>query len=296
MTHLSDSLNTRFGNTTTRILTALVGIPIIIGCTIAGGWWFFGFVQIITLLTLKEWFDLSVHKQAQPLRVPAYIAVIALGLILHLRLPFVYGLLWCIGTTIVIIALELWRNLPSATLNSATTIFGLMAIGLCLQCLDSIRNFFTAPFFVSAPLSIPLTDTHNTLLLAGMFSAIWICDSAAFFVGKAIGKHKLFPRVSPKKSWEGAVAGFIASAIAFWQFCHAFLPMIPEIHAVILGASIGVVGQIGDLAESLYKRDAGIKDSSNLIPGHGGFYDRFDSALFVAPLMYIYLVLLFGIR
>jgi phosphatidate cytidylyltransferase len=296
MTNFSHSLDARFGNTTTRILTALVGIPVIMGCAIVGGWWFFGFVQIITLLTLKEWFDLSTHKQASPLRIPAYIAVIALGFIMHLRLPFAFVMVWCIATTILMIALELWRNLPNAVLNSATTVFGLMSVGLCLQCLDGIRNFFTSPIFELNPQTLPLADTHNTLLLAGMFVGIWICDSAAFFVGKAIGKHKLFPRVSPKKSWEGAIAGFVASAIAFWQFCHYQLPMIPEIHAIILGGLIGIIGQIGDLAESLYKRDAGIKDSSNLIPGHGGFYDRFDSALFVAPLIYLYLIVLFKIH
>ncbi len=294
--NLSDTLNERFGNTTTRILTALVGIPLIIGAVIAGGWWFFAFVQIITLLTLKEWFDLSTHKHAHPLRIPAYASVLALGWLLHTQAPSKYVVVWMLLTVMVIIALELWRNLPHAVLNTATTVFGIVFIGMCLQCLDSLRNIFSNPFFFSILSGMMKTDTHaNIMLITGMFGAIWICDSAAFFAGKAFGKHKLFPRVSPKKSWEGAIAGFVASALAFWQFCHYQLPLIPETHALILGAFIGIIGQIGDLTESLYKRDAGIKDSSHLIPGHGGFFDRFDSALFVAPLVYVYLVLLFGL-
>ena len=124
-----------------------------------------------------------------------------------------------------------------------------------------------------------------------LFASIWVCDSAAYFGGTWLGRHKLFPRVSPKKSWEGATFGLVG-AVATFVFLGAYLmPEIDLMQAAILGMIVGVFGQIGDLAESLLKRDAVIKDSSGIIPGHGGVLDRFDSMLFAAPLVVIYLTL-----
>jgi phosphatidate cytidylyltransferase len=113
----------------------------------------------------------------------------------------------------------------------------------------------------------------------------------AYFVGIRYGKHKLFPRVSPAKSWEGALAGFLAAAAGFWAFSMWLMPDFPTWLALTCGALVGVVGQLGDLAESLLKRDATIKDSSHLIPGHGGLLDRFDSMLFAAPMVLILLTI-----
>jgi phosphatidate cytidylyltransferase len=122
-----------------------------------------------------------------------------------------------------------------------------------------------------------------------VFIAVWMCDSAAYFCGRAWGKHKLFPRVSPNKSWEGAAAGFLAAVGAFMAARSLALPYMTPGTAVVCGIIVGVFGQAGDLAESLLKRDAGVKDSSALIPGHGGVLDRFDSLLFVSPLVFVYL-------
>ena len=123
-------------------------------------------------------------------------------------------------------------------------------------------------------------------------ASIWICDSAACFLGTAFGKHKLFPRVSPNKSWEGAVAGFIFAIVAMIAAKAVVLDELNLTDAVVIGFIIGTIGQIGDLVESLIKRDAGVKDSSQLIPGHGGIFDRFDSLLFTSPAVYIYLYFL----
>jgi phosphatidate cytidylyltransferase len=118
---------------------------------------------------------------------------------------------------------------------------------------------------------------------------IWVCDSAAYYIGSAFGKHKLFPRVSPNKSWEGAIAGFIFAVVTAVAAKYLLLDYLRTDQAVILGIIVGIFGQLGDLFESLLKRDAGVKDSSNLIPGHGGVLDRFDSLLVVSPLVYLYL-------
>ena len=159
----------------------------------------------------------------------------------------------------------------SALLNLSTTLFGVLYVSLFFGTLIGVR------------------EIGGGYMVMSMFVTIWICDSAAFHVGSSMGTHKLYPRVSPNKTWEGAVAGLIfaiLTAVAARHFVLAFLPMSG---AIVIGVIVGTVGQMGDLVESLMKRDAGVKDSSTLIPGHGGAFDRFDSILLVAPCVYLYL-------
>jgi phosphatidate cytidylyltransferase len=122
-----------------------------------------------------------------------------------------------------------------------------------------------------------------------VFASVWVCDSAAYFAGRAFGKHKLFERVSPQKTWEGAIAGFVTAILTFVLAAELFLPYMTLGNAIVCGGIVGSFGQIGDLVESLFKRDAGVKDSSSLVPGHGGVLDRFDSLLFISPLVFLYL-------
>ena len=157
--------------------------------------------------------------------------------------------------------------------------------------LISISNFKGGSEIFSAGINT-VGLTWQAYLLLSMFVSVWVCDSAAYFAGRAFGKHKLFARVSPKKSWEGAIAGVIFSTLSFALLTHTFLENFPLIHGICIGLLIGIIGPIGDLCESLLKRDANIKDSSSLIPGHGGVLDRFDSIMFVAPTIYIYLSML----
>jgi phosphatidate cytidylyltransferase len=123
-----------------------------------------------------------------------------------------------------------------------------------------------------------------------LFVAIWACDTFAYFVGKSIGKHRLFERVSPKKSIEGALGGLAGAVLAFLAVYYFEWYNISLELSLISGLIVGTFGQFGDLVESWFKRDAGIKDSSHILPGHGGILDRFDSLIFVAPVfMIIYL-------
>ena len=122
-----------------------------------------------------------------------------------------------------------------------------------------------------------------------LFLCIWSCDTFAYFIGKLLGKHKLSPAVSPKKTVEGFFGGIIGAVIAAYFSYFVFFKSAGIKHLLIIALFVGLVGQIGDLAESLFKRDAQVKDISNIIPGHGGILDRFDSLLFVSPIVYYYL-------
>jgi phosphatidate cytidylyltransferase len=117
---------------------------------------------------------------------------------------------------------------------------------------------------------------------------VWLGDSGAYYVGKKFGSHKLSPRISPKKTIEGLIGGFVTSVIAALVIHFTFFREFPLVHAIVAGVILSFAGVIGDLAESMWKRSAAVKDSGTLIPGHGGFLDRFDSIFFTAPILYCY--------
>ncbi len=295
-----------------RLLVAIVAIPLIIGITIAGGVWFLLFIGIVATLGLSEFYALSVAKGAKPLKVIGSVTgVLVLLSFYNSNLLSVFHsllgqapnseaqfLLLIILISIPLLGLiELFRNNGSAQLNLSTTIMGIFYVSLFFGSLIGIREIFS-------PLHIPVTkyfpagmspDIGDILYRWGgytvvtIYAMIWICDSAAYYVGRSIGKNKLFPRVSPNKSWEGAIGGFVFAVLTALGAKFLYLDYLQLHEAIILGIIVGVFGQLGDLFESLLKRDAGVKDSSNLIPGHGGVLDRFDSLLFVAPIVYLYL-------
>jgi len=121
------------------------------------------------------------------------------------------------------------------------------------------------------------------------FAVTWASDTGAYVVGSLIGKRPLLPRVSRSKTWEGAVGGVVFAALAGYLASITFASFLPPLWAVALGAMCSVIGLLGDLFESMLKRDAEIKDTSQIIPGHGGVLDRFDSLLFTVPLIYYFL-------
>ncbi len=145
---------------------------------------------------------------------------------------------------------------------------------------------------------VSVTGEYSGILMVAFFCIIWASDVGAYCFGMLFGQKlwpaKMCPAISPKKSWAGAIGGMVASLLAAWILkCVGWLPY-PLVHVLVMAALMNVLGVFGDLFESLWKRSAGIKDSGNIIPGHGGLMDRFDSALFAIPTGYIYL-LLFGL-
>ena len=180
----------------------------------------------------------------------------------------------------ITLLIELFRNNASATMNISATTWGIFYPTVFFSFHILIREL---------PKTLQIDYALGAKWIIFMLVTIWICDTAAYFIGSAIGRHKLYQRISPHKTVEGAVAGFIFALITAYILHHLYLRELDLIHCLIIGSIIGIMSQVGDLVESLFKRDAGVKDTSGILPGHGGFLDRFDSPLFVAPLVYLYL-------
>lgn len=145
---------------------------------------------------------------------------------------------------------------------------------------------FATPLFAVPPVIVTWLQTYDPWLLLALLAIVWLGDTAAWAIGKAIGRHKLAPRVSPKKTWEGSTAGLLASVLAMAVWSQFRLgTILPEL--LIVAALTAVAAQLSDLMESVIKRGAGIKDSSNLLPGHGGFFDRLDAMLLATPVFVV---------
>jgi len=265
-------------NNATRIIVAVFAIPLILAAAYFGGIYFFIFTLLISLAAYYEFVLLAKNKGANAnLRFGLFAIVIFLINNFRVFIDF-YTIVLLIVFLITLI--ELFRNNGSAILNIGASLLGIFYIGLFSSALLAIREFYP---------NIGDIYFRGGYLIISIFASIWICDSAAYYGGTALGKHKLFPRVSPNKSWEGALFGFVFALIAMLLAKIIVLNFLSWGTAIAIGIIVGVFGQIGDLIESLFKRDAEVKDSSSIIPGHGGIFDRFDSLLYTAPLILIYL-------
>ncbi len=228
------------------------------------------FVATIALLqakALQEYYQLAKHKGLQPLVISPVLSSI-LYIVAHyffgvdqIVVPFLFLFM-------ALAILRLFSKQENAIANAAVTVFGIV--------------------YVTIPLSflIDINFVHGSIWLVYLLITTKIADMAAYFAGKLLGSHPLAPTLSPKKTIEGAVAGLLGSIIA--SICFTSVVDLSFEEAFILGALIGVISQVGDLAESLFKRDAQVKDSSTL-PGFGGMLDLVDSLIFTTPILYFWL-------
>ncbi len=262
-----------------RALVTIVGAPLILYAAWRGGIMFLILIEVIAFLGLGEFYGLVERKMAHPSRLLGALGCIALGLVLYFYQRNA-GLVVAMLIVILVMA-ELFRNNGSALLNTSTALLGFGYVGGLLNFLLLIRQL---------PNQRELDYAMGGTWVVMLFIIIWVCDTAAYLIGSRFGRHKLFTRVSPKKTVEGAIGG-LAFAVATAWVCHVtFVQGLRLQDSLIIGAICGTIGQLSDLAESRFKRDAGVKDSSSLIPGHGGVLDRFDSELLAAPLTYVYLM------
>jgi phosphatidate cytidylyltransferase len=291
-------------NLTQRVLVAIIAIPIICYIIIFKPFGLLGLTLIVALLAVHEFYNLAKTKGFVPQTELgmtftalivisfAHVQLLRAVAFLHIHLSIatltIYFLpLVMIAGVIAIFTLELFKGYPNPLVQASVTTAGAAYIGFGLGAFFGIREIL---YNVNDP------SSNSAFFLIMMLASIWICDSAAFFVGRSFGRHKIAKLISPNKSWEGGIAGLVA-AIAAWLVARSYIGGFEQVSlstAIAMGIIAGVFGQIGDFAESMLKRDAGVKDSSTLIPGHGGVLDRIDSILFVAPIVYLYLQL-FGI-
>jgi phosphatidate cytidylyltransferase len=250
-----------------RILTALILIPLIAYVALwAAQWLFLAVVIVVAGLCFYEYAGIAA---GHGVRFPAWAGMVpGLGLlILEREQALVVSV---IAVALLAAALRKER-LVECLPEAAALLLGVVYVFGCWRSALGLRSI--NPYWLLFALSIN-----------------WVGDSAAYYVGRAIGKHKMAPRISPAKSWEGAASSVVASVVYGVLLLHHLLPQEP-VWLVALGAAAGnVAGQVGDLAESAMKRGAGIKDSGSLLPGHGGWLDRVDSTLFALPVVHLLLL------
>lgn len=271
-------------NFAVRTLITAVGAPLILYLSWRGGVAFLIFIEVVAWLALREFYVLTETKLAQPSVLLGGVASFSLGAMLYF---YGHQYAWLLLVIIVMLTVgsELFRNNGSALLNSAATWLGFGYVGVLLNFLLMLREL---PRQLDSP-AFPYADGGTWVVM--LFVTVWVCDTAAYLFGSRFGRHKLFERVSPKKTIEGAVAGLVAAVATAWVCQLSFVTGLRLRDALMVGVICGTVGQLSDLVESRFKRDAGVKDSSSLIPGHGGILDRFDSEMLAAPVTYLYLLI-----
>jgi phosphatidate cytidylyltransferase len=258
-----------------RVLAALVAAPLALGAAWLGGWAFAALVAAVALAAQAEVYGLLRKSGAQPLHW------LGLGLgalaVLWPRVPAA-GPLLVVGVLVVLFA-ALARVRAQPILDVAGTLFGVVYPPLLLSFGLVLREA-EGPF---------LDPRDGFWLTAAVLVSVWGADTFAYAAGRLFGRHPLFPRVSPKKTWEGAAGGLLGAFAVLAAFKLAALDGLGWADVAVLALCAGVAGPLGDLAESLFKRAAGVKDSGNLLPGHGGMLDRIDAACVTVPLAALYL-------
>jgi phosphatidate cytidylyltransferase len=254
-------------NFTSRITVALVGVPSVLAVLWAGGWWLFALIAVAALFALHEFWVMT--RALRPLAAAGYC-----GAFLALAGAQIGGLEWMVGGFLATLPLAfLLKNLAetktTTTVSVGAAVLAAAWIGLGLGSVLLLRE-------------IP---EHAVLTVVTVLLAVWANDTFAYFAGRTIGRHKMAPTVSPGKTWEGFVAGSLASiAVAFFAlYGQDFLTIW---QSVVLGLLIAIAGPVGDLFESALKRDMRVKDTGRVLGGHGGMLDRIDALLFVAPAVY----------
>jgi phosphatidate cytidylyltransferase len=251
-----------------RILTALVLIPTVTYVILWADYWVFLFVLMaVALLCYYEYNGIAAGYGFGPLSPLGYGA----GLLLLVWQGETWPLITIVALVSLVIAMRA-DNLSKTLPRAALMLIGVVYVFGCWKWAMPLRE-----------------ANHHWLMYALLLN--WVGDSGAYYVGRSFGKHKMAPRVSPKKSWEGAAASMVTSVLVGGAYLFRFIPGTTVAGAIGLTLVANAAGQLGDLAESAIKRGAAVKDSSAILPGHGGFLDRVDSTLFTLPVIYVWIKL-----
>jgi phosphatidate cytidylyltransferase len=259
-----------------RLLTSAIGVPLVLAAVfLLKGWWFFAAIALIAEGAVWEFAAIvRVRAPRAPLRLLLLLSPLAawavsfaftdpidVGTLRYLLFAAVLAFSVGLGALLLFSRTPLEETLPA---------MGAFAFGI--------------PYFAAATSSIHLLQRADPWLMFLLMAIVWLGDTAAYYVGSRIGRHKMAPVISPKKSWEGAIASFVVAvaAAAVWDVWRRS-SLEPGVLAAAAGTA--VAAQIGDLVESMIKRASGVKDSGSLLPGHGGVLDRIDAMLFAAPVL-----------
>jgi phosphatidate cytidylyltransferase len=269
-------------NLYTRTITGIVFTALIIGSLLLHPIAFTAVIFVMMMVGLLEFFRLAVMQEIYPQRALGFIvgaiiyivtALTALGLVSAWNLAFLPPLIF------IFFIAELFRTKINSLLNIAFSIFPVAFISIPLAMLIYLMN--------------PLVTGENPHwhILFAFFFILWSNDTFAYLVGMAVGKHKLFEKISPNKTWEGTIGGISFGLLAAF-ILSLFFKELTLWQWLVAALIINITGIFGDLSESLLKRHFQVKDTGNILPGHGGILDRFDAVIFSAPVLFCYLLLL----
>jgi len=264
-----------------RIVTALAGIPLVLGAIWLGGVYFLVFVALVGIAGQYEMLKLV---RATGPNVPFWPGLLA-GAAVFLRFVHPDGWIMTLALICLLLAWSLRADVSDAVGRMGGQLASIIYPPLLLSLLVDLR-------WAAADWLGSVQGFYLTLML---FVLIWATDTGAYYTGKSIGKTPFAPTISPNKTWEGTLGGLAMAILVALLFKLFLLPFLGWQDVMILALIGGFWGQLGDLLESSLKRSAGVKDSGNFLPGHGGALDRFDSLIFSAPLYWIYLVHVSGI-
>ncbi|MBN1199398.1 MAG: phosphatidate cytidylyltransferase [Bacteroidales bacterium] len=270
-----------------RTITGLTMVFILIASMAFGFWMFATLFLLIAIFGLWEFYSILATETVNPQRTYGTVA----GALIYLSVifgfhpdfprpatdPFIVPLLTALPLLFLPFVIEIYRKKPQPLVNIALTLTGILYIAFPLALLN-LLNGKEAVRCLQLP-----------VILAGFFILTWFYDTGAYLYGSAFGKHKFFERISPKKTWEGTIAGALV-AFATAIGLHFLAPEISLPDWLVIAFLIVLFGTFGDLAESLFKRSLTIKDSGSILPGHGGILDRFDTMFISIPFVFLYLI------
>ncbi len=268
----------KLNNLQQRVISGVIGAAIIIAAIIFSQWSFFFIFLVVAVAAQVEFYNLVKQEVAKPnILLGLLIGVINYGLFFH-TLKSGSDFRWFIlnfPLISLIFISELYTRKTNPFTNISFTLLGILYVSM--------------PFSLLL-LCVYFQGTYNWQIVVGIIMFLWLNDTGAYISGRLFGKRKLFERISPKKTWEGSIGGLIFAVGGSLIIGHYF-PVLPQQKWTVCSVIIVVLGTYGDLIESLFKRSIDIKDSGSIIPGHGGFLDRFDSLIISTPFIAAYLML-----
>ncbi|RQD67789.1 MAG: phosphatidate cytidylyltransferase [Tindallia sp. MSAO_Bac2] len=253
-----------------RIITTVIGLPVLFIILHLGNPYLLPALFIVTVLGLNEFYDASASIGIRPISWAGYLITVIYYYLLFIGVSIPGGIALTVLLVIISLSFQVFHKNPHSIQDISFTLFAVVYV----------------VFTISHLVLIDQLTTKNLIWL--VFIIAWSCDTFAYLTGLTIGKHKLCPSVSPKKTVEGAIGGVFGSVIGCVIFSWFIMPNYIVLNA-IMGFGGAILSQFGDLSASSVKRYFGIKDFGNLFPGHGGILDRFDSILFTAPYVFYYL-------